>query len=91
MLGEGVAGARADETVGELGRQRHHFGHEIAQPVAIKAGGGEGGERHRVLPLIQKPLEIGEQGLWVLADRRLRQIECFGMLAGKTRRRETLH
>ncbi|MNT78160.1 hypothetical protein D3C72_2173700 [compost metagenome] len=86
-----MAGPGAGEAMRQLRRQRHHFGDQVAQTVLIEAGLGKGGEKDGVLSLVEEPLEIGEQGLGIVAHRGMSKIKRLSLLAGKTRRRKTLH
>jgi hypothetical protein len=61
--------------VGQLRRQRDHFGHQVSQPVLIEAHGRERGEEDRVSPGIEEPLEIGEERMRVAADGGVGQVE----------------
>ena len=85
VLGEGVAGARTDEAVGQLRRQRHHVGDEVANRLLVEMRFRGGGEEHRVARFVEEPLEISKQRLRVAIDCGQRQIQHFGMIVRKTR------
>ena len=80
VLGERLAGPGADEAVSQLWSQRHHVGNEVANRILVEAGARGGGEEYRVARLVEEPLEIGEQRLRVLVDRRQGEIEYFRMI-----------
>jgi hypothetical protein len=85
VLRKRVTRPRANETMGQLRRERHHMGGQIGDRSLVEGALREGGEEDRVAAFQQEPLEVGEQRMRVVADGLRGEIERDRVFGRKAR------
>jgi len=81
----------AHEAMRQLRREIDHLLDQALNHVLAEARARKGGEKHRVSAGEQEPLEVGEQGVWVVSYGFSRQIKGDGVFRSETRGREAFH